>query len=182
MHNSKHYKMDIRLLDQEDWAAFKDLRLEALRNHPEAFGSSFEEESERTEAEWRAGFNTCHMFGCFADNRLVASAGYFIYSSLKMRHRAVLFAMYIKPDNRKRGIADALVKAVIAHARKRVTQLHLTVVTTNQTALKLYQKNGFKIYGTEPKALKIGDQTYDEHMMVLEFWADWQKSTMHSCR
>lgn len=47
-------------------------------------------------------------------------------------------------------------------------QLHLMVVTTNQMALKLYQKNGFRIYGTEPRSLKIGDIFYDEHMMVLE--------------
>ncbi len=65
-------------------------------------------------------------------------------------------------------IGDALLKEVIAHAKNHVKQLHLTVVTTNQVALKLYQKNGFKIYGTEPRSLKIADQYYDEYLMVLE--------------
>jgi ribosomal protein S18 acetylase RimI-like enzyme len=76
--------------------------------------------------------------------------------------------MYIKNGYRGQGIGNALLNAVITHAKNRVIQLHLTVVTTNQTALKLYQKNGFRVYGTEPRALKIGDQFYDEHMMVLE--------------
>ena len=76
--------------------------------------------------------------------------------------------MYTKPEYRSLGIGDALLKAVIAHAKKVVIQLHLTVVTTNQSALRLYEKNGFRIYGTEPRSLKIGDQFYDEHMMVLE--------------
>ena len=58
---------------------------------------------------------------------------------------------------------------MIAHAKKRVIQLHLTVVTHNRAAVKLYEKNGFRIYGTEPRSLKIGDNFYDEHLMVLEF-------------
>jgi ribosomal protein S18 acetylase RimI-like enzyme len=67
---------------------------------------------------------------------------------------------------RRQGIGDALLKAVIAYAKDGVMQLHLTVVTTNQMALKLYQKNGFRIYGTEPRSLKIGDIFYDEHMIL----------------
>lgn len=161
--------MDIRLLKKEEWSIYRTLRLEALRNHPEAYGSSFEEESNLSDDQFAASFNTCDMYGCFVDRELVGVAGFFVLSSSKMCHRGVLFAMYIKPDYRKMGIADALVKEVIAHGKKRVRQLHLTVVTTNQGALKLYEKNGFRVYGTEPCALKVHDHFYDEHMMVLEF-------------
>ena len=169
--------MNIRLLDKEDWVDFKAIRLEALLNHPEAFGSSFEEESNRSPDDWKAGFKTADIFGCFVENNLVACAGFFVLSSLKMRHRGVLFTMYIKPTYRKKGIGDALVKAVISRAEKQVSQLHLTVVTTNKTAIKLYEKNGFRIYGTEPHALKIGGSFYDEHMMVLAF----SSSTANVC-
>ena len=62
-----------------------------------------------------------------------------------MCHRGVLFFMYTKPNFRKNGIGDALVKAVISHAKNRVTQLHAIVVITNQVALNLYEKNVFKI-------------------------------------
>ena len=161
--------MIVRLLEKEDWATFRALRLEALLAHPEAFGSSYEEESNRSEDEWKAGFETSQLLGCFVVNKLVGCAGFFVLSSLKMRHRGVLFTMYSKPAYRNRGIADALVKEVISQAKKRVTQLHLTVVTTNKTAIKLYEKNGFRIYGTEPNSLKVTDHFYDEHMMVLEF-------------
>ena len=157
------------MLSAENWAAFKTLRLEALDAHPEAFGSSFEEEFARTEDEWKAEFKRSDLFGFFEKNKLVAVAGFFVYSSLKMCHRGVLWGMYIQPDYRRKGIAVALLKTVIAHAQKRVTQLHLTVVTHNQAAVKLYEKNGFRIYGTEPQSLKVGTVFHDEHLMVLEF-------------
>ena len=169
-HFKGHQKtMNIRILNQGDWLAFKELRLEALRQHPEAFGSSFEEESNMSDDIFKDGFKRCDMFGAFVTNRLAGCAGFFTQSSMKMCHRGVLFSMYIKPESRRNGIADILLNAVIAHARARVIQLHATVVTTNQAALRLYEKNGFKIYGTEPRSLKIDDHFYDEHMMVLVF-------------
>lgn len=160
--------MNIRLLSADDWMAFKTLRLEALLAHPEAFGSSYEEESDRSEDEWKAEFKRSDVFGFFEGNNLVACAGFFVYSSLKMCHRGALFGMYIQPNQRKQGIADALVKTVIMHAKKHVIQLHLTVVTSNHAAVKLYEKNGFRIYGTEPRSLKVGDDFHDEHLMILE--------------
>lgn len=162
--------MNIRPLEKDDWVQFKTLRLEALREYPEAFGSSFEEESVMSDEELKASFKSCDVFGCFIENTLVGCAGFFVLSSLlKMRHRGVLCTIYTKPAFRKQGIADALVKTLIHHAKGRVEQLHLTVVTSNQMALKVYERNGFTVYGTEPRSLKIGNHFYDEHMMVLAF-------------
>jgi len=160
--------MIIHLLEKEDWKQFKTIRLEALLAHPEAFGSSFDEESHLSDEEFEQNFKKSTIFGAVQNNQLIGCAGFFICSLAKMSHRGVVFSMYIKNGYRGQGIGDALLKAIIAHAKNRVIQLHLTVVTTNQMALKLYQKNGFIIYGTEPRALKIGDQFYDEHMMILE--------------
>lgn len=160
--------MIIQLSKKEDWKQFKTIRLEALFTHPEAFGSSFEEESNLSDEEFEQNFKKSTIFGAIQNNQLVGCAGFFICPSSKMSHRGVVFSMYIKNGYRRQGIGDALLKAIIAYAKDGVMQLHLTVVTTNQMALKLYQKNGFRIYGTEPRSLKIGDTFYDEHMMVLE--------------
>ncbi len=161
--------MKIRLLEPKDCPTFKGLRLEALLQHPEAFGSSYEEESKLTEEAFQQGFCTCDVFGAFVNDELVGCAGFFIYAAEKMSHRGCLFSMYTKDTHRNRGTADALIKAIIDHAKKCVIQLHLTVVTTNHAAIRLYQKYGFTIYGTEPRSLKIGECFYDEHLMVLEF-------------
>ena len=165
----RHCIMKIRPLEPNDWPAFKALRLEALLQHPEAYGSSYEEESKLTEEAFQQGFSTCDIFGAFVNDELIGCTGFFIYSSEKVAHRGCLFSMYIKDTHRNRGAADALIKTIITHAKQRVIQLHLTVVTTNYAAIRLYQKNGFTIYGTEPRSLKVDDRFYDEHLMVLEF-------------
>jgi hypothetical protein len=49
--------LDIRLLkNEEDWLAFQDLRLAALQEHPEAFGSSYEEESIMSAESFKEGY------------------------------------------------------------------------------------------------------------------------------
>ena len=161
--------MKIRPLEIKEWPAFKALRLEALLKHPEAFGASYQEESKLTEKAFQQGFGTCDIFCAFVNDELVGCAGFFIYSSEKMAHRGCLFSMYTKDTHRNRGTADALIKTIITHAKQRVIQLHLTVVTINHAAYRLYKKNGFTIYGTEPRSLKIDDRFYDEHLMILEF-------------
>ena len=63
--------------------------------------------------------------------------------------------------------ATALVSAVIEHARARVEQLHAAVVVTADPARALYRKLGFQPYGLEPRALKVGDQVFDQELLVL---------------
>jgi RimJ/RimL family protein N-acetyltransferase len=161
--------MIIKQLKLVDLPLFKALRLEALLNHPEAFGSSLEEEENLSAEEWKINFEKSVLFGAFDKNELIACIGFFTHSPTKMKHKGVVFGLYTKQNYRNRQLGDVLLKKVIAYAKNKVKQLHLTVVTTNQVAIKLYQKNGFKIYGTEPHALKVGAEFHDEHLMILDF-------------
>lgn len=160
--------MKIRLLTVDDWQIWKNIRLEALQNSPENFGSSYVEECNWSDLEFQTGLKNSDVFGVFIENTLVACAGFYTLNFIKTQHRGVIWGMYTRPEYRKKGIASALIKYVVANARSKVLQLHLTCVTSNLDAIHCYQKQGFKIYGTEPRALKIGDTFYDEHLMALD--------------
>ena len=157
--------MKIRMLTQEDWQPWKLLRLEALKNSPESFGSSYEEEVNWPDLDFQNSLTKSDIFGVFVDNSLVSCAGFYSLNSAKTKHRGVIWGMYTRPECRGQGIASALIKTIINHAKSRITQLHLTCVTSNLGAVAFYQKQGFKIYCTEPRALKIGDTFFDEHVV-----------------
>ncbi len=160
--------MKIKLLTEKDWHIWRALRLESLQNSPESLASSYEEAENFSQKEWEDKLTKSAIFGAFIDNKLIAGAGFRRLNRLKTMHRGDLFAMYVTPKYRGQGIASQLIKTVINHARSRVIQLHLTCVTNNESAAKLYQKHGFKIYGTEPRSLKIDDTFFDEYLMLLE--------------
>jgi ribosomal protein S18 acetylase RimI-like enzyme len=85
----------------------------------------------------------------------------------EVRHKGVLWGMYVRPDARGTGLAASLVQRVIEQARPFLEEILLTVVASNVAACRLYRAAGFEQYGLERRALKIGDNHYDEALMAL---------------
>ena len=155
----------VRRLTSNDAEAFRAIRLEGLRLHPEAFASSFEEESARG-LEWFADSLTRNaVFGAFRDGSLQGVAGFYIRRHDKMKHKGVLWGLYLREAARGGGLARALVEAVEAHARREVEVLAVSVVTGNRAARRLYEQLGFICYGVEPNALRVEGRDYDEALL-----------------
>lgn len=160
---------DIKKLSEKDWALWKDIRLEALKLHPEAYGTSYEEELVCSDEYFMQNLINTDIFGAFSRNQLVGIAGFALNQHKKLKHKGILFTLYITEHYRGQGIANQLLETIIHHAQERVLQLHCGVNTTNQQAIQLYQKHGFQIFGTEPRALKVNGTFCDSHLMVLKF-------------
>jgi RimJ/RimL family protein N-acetyltransferase len=167
----------IRILSADDAAAYQALRLHGLRESPAAFGSTYENEAgtaleEIAERLARGAGGDDVIFGAFNDDggALVGLAGVRRGTSLKTRHRAGVWGMYVAPEARGRGVGRALVSALIAHARtlEGVERLVLGVESGNEAARTLYHAFGFVTYGIEPQAYKLDGRYWDSEMMTLD--------------
>ena len=47
-------------------------------------------------------------------------------------------------------------------------QIHLSVVSENAAARQLYLSAGFRVYGLDPRALKVENRYLDEDLMVRD--------------
>lgn len=163
--------MKIKRLTPLDAEAYLAIRLKALQNNPEAFGSSYEEEKDQPVEKYILRFQSSDSItlGAFVDDQLVGVVTLFRESLVKLQHRANIIAMYVAPEQRGLGIGKSLmVEAIqVANDWASVEQVYLTLVTTNEPAKKLYASLGFEVFGTEKKALKVNDTYYDEEHMVL---------------
>jgi ribosomal protein S18 acetylase RimI-like enzyme len=159
----------IRRLTTADAAAYRELRLNGLRNAPTAFGSSYEAESKQTVADFEGWMTRSYIAGAWLDGALVGAASFYRLDGLKTAHRGNIWGVYVTPDARGHGIARGLISHIIAYARTQVSQVHLSVVTENDSARRLYEQLGFTIYGTEPRSLFVDGRYLDEYMMVLRF-------------
>lgn len=159
----------IRVLQFDDWVGWKELRKESILLCPTAFASSFEEEANLSDRQIQDWITKNVIFGAFDDNHLIGTAGFFQMELAKEKHRGVLFSVYVTPHHRHQGIASQLIEKVIQEAKTRVVQLHLRVVSSNVSAVHLYHKHGFEVYGTEHRSLKYQGQFFNEYLMVLRF-------------
>ena len=165
-------KIRIAALTRDDAQTYRRLRLQALETAPEAFGASHAEEAARplvAFAERISPQEPSRVFGAFAADELVGIAGFVVSTSPKSRHKGTLWGVYVAPEQRCRGVARRLVEAVIAHAARHVVVLNANVVTSNATARTLYERLGFRCYGTEAKALYVDGAFYDEALLALDF-------------
>lgn len=160
-------QVNIRPFAADDALIWREIRLEALANAPEAFGQTLEHAEEQAIDDYRQTVSgPFPPFAAFDGTKAVGTAGFYILDGPKMCHRGVLWGMYVSPTHRRQGIGRKLIGSILDHARGRVEQIHLHVVTTNTAACDLYGSMGFVTYGIEPRALRHAGRDYDEAMMV----------------
>ena len=132
----------IRRLGPGDEETLRAIRLEALEDDPEAFGSSYEREAARAIEDWQQWFTGGAAFIAEADGAPVGlAAGYRERSGAPIVY---LVSMWVRPSHRGTGAADELVRAVLAWAETEgVEAVKLTVVGGNIRASKLYERHEF---------------------------------------
>jgi ribosomal protein S18 acetylase RimI-like enzyme len=156
-----------RRLSADDALIYRDIRLTALQTEPTSFGSDYAREVGKSGPEWASQLERNFSFGVFDGADLVGIATFIPEGMEKVRHRAHLVAVYVKPDARGKGASRALFDRLIESARREVLQLHLVVTTHNERARRFYENFGFQIYGTDPRGLKVDGRYYDDYLMVL---------------
>ncbi|HZO12285.1 MAG TPA: GNAT family N-acetyltransferase [Polyangiaceae bacterium] len=164
--------MEIRRLDDHDADTWLAVRLRALRDHPEDFYASVEDEAtlpmeevkERLARDPRQAF----VLGAFPDGELVGTAGMFRERFGKAHHKAVVWGMYVAPRARRRGIGRKLMVELVARARAAgVERLQLSVSAGNRAARALYIELGFEPWGMEPDSFRVDGRSIDEEHLAL---------------
>lgn len=162
----------IRRLEPEDAEAYVRHRFEALTDSPLAFSASPEDDlaaTPETVREMLGRFPETVIFGAFDDERLVGSVGIYRDPHRKLAHKTHLWGMYVTPSHRELGLGRELLEAAVAHARtiEGVVQVHLVVAETIDAARRIYETAGFRVWGTEPDALRHDGKELSHLHMIL---------------
>ncbi len=156
----------IRQLREADVSAYREIRLEALKTFPSAYGTTYAGALERPLSAFTDNLNNGQMFGIFCKGTLSGIAFFVASTGAQDSHIGHIYQIYVQSKHQGQGLGMKLIDAVITYARPLVKQIFLGVGTQNHAALALYKKAGFEIYGTEPRALLVNGQYIDEHLMV----------------
>jgi GNAT superfamily N-acetyltransferase len=138
----------IRRVTERDAGAVRALRIEMLADSPLAFVTTLAEVAEHKHDEYvgrcvRAATGHQHaQYVAQADRLLVGQIG--AYAHPADPDTTMLASIYVSPSHRGNGTLGALFKTAAAWSRDSGrSRLELEVVTTNERAVRAYQKLGF---------------------------------------
>lgn len=151
----------------DDWAAFRDLRLRALRDAPLAFLEKLAHAERLTEREWRDRLREAPP----ARTLIVRESGEWLgMSRLKPDEldptTAWLVAVWLDPRLRGTGAAERMLAEQLDWARTgmRVARVRLHVGGSNGRARALYERLGFRATGAIDT---FPGHDEDEHVLEL---------------
>jgi ribosomal protein S18 acetylase RimI-like enzyme len=138
--------MTVQRLGPDDWQLWRDARLAALADTPQAFASSLEREQAYTESRWREWLDPSnHLKAAARQAPHGATAG--VIGAWIPEDRggaAELYSMWVHPTRRGHGVGDLLVAEVRQWAQEQeVKAVELWVVGDNEAARRLYARHGF---------------------------------------
>ena len=157
--------MEIQRLSIDEALRLRHIRLRALADAPDAFGSTYAEVSAHPLDMWRQQLQEIVTFVAVRDGEDVG-----IVRCASEEHHpdtAWLLSMWVAPEARGQGVGNALIDAVIAYARASgAIRLLLDVGDHNQQAIALYARKGFKPNG-QTGALPAPRHHMREHQREL---------------
>ncbi|MDB5240467.1 MAG: ThiJ/PfpI protein [Spirosoma sp.] len=163
-----HQLIDLTNADLLPYQAFL---MTGLRDHADAFRLSVSDEA-------GAGFPTKGTADSFTIAAVDSTTGRWqgVVSFArngdtreKLRHKGLLFRMYVSADSAGRGIGRALIQAVIDRVRvlPNMEQINLTVIASNERAIRLYESVGFIAFSREERSIKSNGRYFDKLTMAL---------------
>ena len=160
----------IRQLRPEDAEVYANFRRAALLDTPLAFAASPEDDMACSGEAVRERLKQGGViFGAF-DPALVGTLGLYRDQHIKAAHKVHLWGMYVAPEHQQQGIGAKLLDAAVQYARSLpdITLIRLSVSSAAPAAQRLYERAGFRIWGTEPDSLRHNGQSVTEYHMVLQ--------------
>lgn len=148
--------VSVRPVNPAEWRTYRDLRLRALLESPQAFGSTHEMEATRADAVWAdriaeaTSSDTDRVFFALDDG--VACGLIWCRLAHEAPTEAHCYQMWVAPASRGKGAGRALLQAAVSWAECRgVGRVLLGVTAADTPAMRLYLASGFRpVGGLEP--------------------------------
>jgi ribosomal protein S18 acetylase RimI-like enzyme len=162
----------IRPAQAAEWPIYRHLRLRALLDSPQAFGSTHASEASRSDEEWARRVATAQPSG--QDLLLLAFHGQLPCGLLWCRlaadppGMADLYQMWVAPGSRGLGTGRALLQSALDWARRNgARQARLGVTVADSPALHLYRSLGFQPVGAAQPLREGGGQQSDQDSSLM---------------
>ena len=162
-------RVRVRTFRRSEWSTYRDLRLRALEDAPDAFGTTLAEASEHSDQHWKSRLrNAAEAVDLPLVGEVDGVPQGLAWGRIEpgQRIEAHLYQMWVAPQGRRLGVGRALLAAVVDWARaQRLRCLVLDVTCGNTPARNLYAGAGFREAG-DPEPLRPDSEQLAQTMVL----------------
>ncbi|ABX03833.1 MAG TPA: N-acetyltransferase [Herpetosiphon sp.] len=164
--------LTLRAAQTDEWQAYRRLRLMALQQHPSFFGSDYAQNAAEPDRYWQERMANLdptkqQTFVAVHESQFVAMVGIRRFTDPKSSHQADIWGVYTDPNWRGNGLSRQLLGMAEAWAWQQSVQIiRLAVNVANTSAIQLYTRCGYAVYGVEPMAIYYEGIYHDELLMT----------------
>ena len=134
----------VEVLSENDWPRLQEIRLAALKEHPQGFLASHEREASYDESRWRQEFSRGEWNVMLADDQEIGLLGVTREPDMSSQE-CYLEYLWVAPEYRRSGMAAMLLRTVLDRLRDSgVHTVWLYILDGNERARRLYQRFGFQ--------------------------------------
>lgn len=165
--------VDYRRLHADDLSAYRKIRLESLKEYPDSFGASYEDQKSKK----RLGFEEYieqelpdkFIIGAFDNAKLIGICGFFRKDNAERMNAGEIIQMYVRPKYQSNKVGYWLLQATLEEAFKNseIDNIELGVITDNLNANSLFDKAGFEEYGFQKNHFNDSGVRLKRRLMVL---------------
>lgn len=161
-----------KTINKDDWKKYRDIRLEALKEDADAFGSSYNEYKDKDDLYWENKASLLEekngkSFICVVldDNNFMSIGGAYQDENNEWN----IVAIYTKKEFRGLGAGSLLFEKILEELNNReVKKVFLKVNAKRDSAVSLYKKFGFKILKLISGQILGDGERHDEYEMSLD--------------
>ncbi len=137
------------LAGPDDWEIYKDIRIDALENNPEAFGAILDRLRTKSEQDLREDLIRDYQFYILAKSSTNQKQAQAIAGAYKkeLGNGWQVIAVYTRPEFRRLGMSEKIIQEVLREIKKRGgthVSLNVTNMPEQAPARQLYEKLGFQ--------------------------------------
>jgi ribosomal protein S18 acetylase RimI-like enzyme len=135
--------VEVRRVDASLWKTYRGVRLAMLLDTPRAYGSTFAREVALSDQQWQDRMAQSTSWLAISGELPVGAVTLYRFPE-QAPDEACLVAMWVAPHARGTGVADALARALLDHAKqRRLRRVTLDVADENTAAIRFYERMGF---------------------------------------
>lgn len=144
--------LTVECIDATRWKDLREVRLDALRDSPDAFWATWNDENRYARDDWVRFTRTVAWFVAVHDDPTTRNSVGLVgcLRRTEAPDESEIIGMWVRPDQRGTGTADLLIGAAHHWARSEgARSLALWVIDSNHRARRFYERHDYRPTGEE---------------------------------